>query len=439
MQNLLETRLGRSVAFFFLYITEGIPFGFTATAVVTQMRRQGMSASATGAFVAALYLPWSFKWIAGPIVDVCYSTRFGKRRLWILVCQLLMVATLMMGLGVDFTTQVRLFTLIIFVHNIFGAVQDVAIDALACETLPVEERGMVNGFMFAGAYLGNGLGGSGVLFLLPYVGDFRLTFPFVGMAVLLVTVFVNFRLKERKPEHEAPDQSEPRWAKIQRELLHYILTAKQAFFGTRLGLLGLIFALLPCGAYSLGMVLQSNLSVDIGLADVEIAWLTLCSTLLSAAGCVLGGWLSDRYGRRRCIGLFLASTSLPVFLLAAYLFHKGWIAPSHFQNDLDAASKVQLKAVFWGMCLSYALLHGLMYGTRTAFFMDLCNPAIAATQFTAYMALLNVVNAYTAQWQGASIDHFGYPITLVLDGSLGLICLAVLVFIKPAEKDQATR
>ena len=38
----------------------------------------------------------------------------------------------------------------------FGATQDIAIDALAVNTLPENERATANGFMFAGAYVGQG-------------------------------------------------------------------------------------------------------------------------------------------------------------------------------------------------------------------------------------------------------------------------------------------
>ena len=39
LPNLLATRLGRLSAFFFRYVTEGIPLGFGATAIATQLRR----------------------------------------------------------------------------------------------------------------------------------------------------------------------------------------------------------------------------------------------------------------------------------------------------------------------------------------------------------------------------------------------------------------
>ncbi len=435
MQNPLNTRTGRLVTFFFLYVTEGIPLGFTATAVATQMRRQGLGPAVIGSFVASLYLPWAWKWLAGPVVDVCYSDRFGKRRLWILSCQLLMVATLMAGVMVDFRTQIGLFTAIILVHNIFGAIQDVAIDALACETLPIDERGVVNGMMFAGAYLGNGVGGAGVLFLKPYLGDFRFAFLFVGLAILMVTVFITWRLREPKTTPKEPSEEESntdsRWHTIQKELKEYLITTGRAFFGSRLGFLGVVFALLPCGAFSLGLVLQNNLSVDIGLLDSEIAWLSFSSVILSALGCILGGRLSDRFGRRLCIGIFLASTSLPVLVLAAYLFQTDWEFSKRITETIDPDSVFQLVIMFWATCSVYSFVHGLMYGTRTALFMDICQPEIAATQFTAYMALLNVVIAYTASWQGESIERWGYATTLTLDAILGLLCLFILPFLKP--------
>src|SRR5438309_11309920 len=95
LPNLLATRRGRLAAFFFLYVTEGIPLGFAATAVATQLRRQGVGPAEIGAFVASFYLPWAFKWAFGPFVDVFRSRHFGHRRGWILLTQVMMAATLL--------------------------------------------------------------------------------------------------------------------------------------------------------------------------------------------------------------------------------------------------------------------------------------------------------------------------------------------------------
>src|SRR5438046_10443450 len=94
LPNLLATTKGRLAAFFFLYITEGIPLGFAAIAVATELRRRGVGPAEIGAFVASFYLPWAFKWAFGPFVDVFRSKRWGHRRGWILFTQIMMALTL---------------------------------------------------------------------------------------------------------------------------------------------------------------------------------------------------------------------------------------------------------------------------------------------------------------------------------------------------------
>jgi PAT family beta-lactamase induction signal transducer AmpG len=73
LPNLLATRAGRLVAFTLLYVTEGVPFAFAAIAMTTHMKRQGFDVAAIGYFSAAIFLPWGFKWLAGPFVDVIFS------------------------------------------------------------------------------------------------------------------------------------------------------------------------------------------------------------------------------------------------------------------------------------------------------------------------------------------------------------------------------
>ena len=107
LPDLLATRKGRLAAFFLLYVTEGIPLGFTATAIAAQMRRGGLGPAAIGAFVGSLYLPWAFKWAVGPFVDTFSSERFGRRRTWIFLMQIGMMATLLAAMSVDFVGQLK--------------------------------------------------------------------------------------------------------------------------------------------------------------------------------------------------------------------------------------------------------------------------------------------------------------------------------------------
>lgn len=427
--DLLATANGRLATFFLLYVTEGIPLGFTATAMATQMRRQGLGPVAIGAFVGSLYLPWAFKWIAGPFVDTFSSDRFGRRRVWILGTQIGMMATLLLALPLNLATEIGLLTLVILVHNAFSATQDVAIDALAVGVLPEHERGMANGFMFAGASVGQTIGGSGVLFLAEVV-PFATTYWFVVGAILLVTVFVVLPLREPPGPPRAPSPARP-LARVGRDLATFVRDAWRAFTGSRSALVGVVVALLPAGAYALSLALQSNLAVELGLSDHQVAVLNVWSTLIFAVSCVAGGWLSDRYGRRRMLALFIFLTVIPTLWLAWTMREAGWIMPI----DPTAPGRPQppdaLVWTFWAAVLAFNVFQGLYYGVRSALFMDVTTPAVAATQFTAYMALANLVTSYTAWWQGLSIVRWGYPATLCIDAIVGLIGLFLLPLMKP--------
>jgi hypothetical protein len=93
-RNVLDTKKGRLSTFGVLYVSEGIPLGFAAVAMAAYMRREGMDVAQVGAFVAAFYLPWAFKWAWAPLVDLVGLKRFGGRKAWIVLCQTLMILTL---------------------------------------------------------------------------------------------------------------------------------------------------------------------------------------------------------------------------------------------------------------------------------------------------------------------------------------------------------
>ena len=433
--NLLATKPGRMAAFFLLYMTEGIPLGFTAIAVATQMRRHGVGPAEIGAFMGSFYLPWAFKWAAGPIVDTLTVSRFGRKRFWILLMQLLMVVSLLVAMRVDFVRQLQLFTAIIFAHNMFGATQDVAIDALAVNVLPESERGMANGFMFSGAYFGQAIGGSGVLFLTPVMG-FQNTFLVVCAWILAVWLFVTLPLQEPVVERAAAAAGSA-FKRVTGEIGAFARDALRAFLGSRPALVGVLFALLPGGAYALGLALQSNLAVELGMDDAQVGALNLWSSLISAGFCVAGGWLSDRFGRRGTLAWTMAATAIPTLMLALSMREHGWIHSIPADAPNRPTPPAALVQMFWLTVLVYNVFQGLYYGIRTALFMDVTTPRVAATQFTGYMALMNLAISYSATWQGWAIEHWGYPLTLMADALFGLVCLACLPFMRVLPQPRA--
>jgi PAT family beta-lactamase induction signal transducer AmpG len=423
MTNLLATRRGKLTAFFLLYIAEGIPLGFTAVALAAQMRRQGVGPAAIGLFVGSLYLPWSWKWAMGPIVDLIYSDRLGRRRGWIVGCQAMMALTLLAAMPLDVRLQLGLITAIVLVHNLFAATQDVAIDALACGTLEEHERGVANGFMFAGSNLGKAVGGAGALFLSAYLG-FQSMFLFVAGAIFSIILLVSVRLKEPQTKNARLQDGAPPGT-IRSQVAGYGRAVLRAFFSTRAAAVGLVIALLPAGAYALGLALQSNLAVELGLSDTQIGTLSLVSTLCAAVGCIGGGKISDIFGRRRMLAIYIVASAIPTIALAVVMHRFGRTMPVDPTTGVRAAEP-GLLAAFWAATIFYNFAQGLIYGTQMALFMDVCTPAVAATQFTAYMSLQNFVTAYSAWWQGPAIERIGYPTTLFIDGLAGCCCLLLL-------------
>ena len=423
--DLLATRRGRLAAFFLLYITEGIPLGFAAVAIATELRRRGVGPAEIGAFVGSFYLPWAFKWAAGPFVDVFRSKRWGHRRGWILATQIGMVVTLAVLVFVPLPEGLALFTAILLVHNSFGAVQDVAIDSLAVNTLQEDERGLANGLMFAGAAIGQAVGGSGVLLLTAYI-PFRSTFLLVAASIALITVFVVLPMKERFVAAVAQAIEGSRMRAALTDMRVFAVQSFRSFVGTRGAYLGVFFSLLPAGAMSLGLALQTNLAVELGMNDDQVGALNFWTNLVSAGCMVIGGWLSDKLGRRITLAFYLAAMSLPVLYLMWILQQAGYIMPRPAGSPPIPGLIYQL----WVANLAYSVFQGLMYGTRSAIMMDVTNPRVAATQFTAYMAMMNLAIAFASTWQGVAIEAWGYPTTLLADAIVGPLCVLLLPALK---------
>lgn len=417
-RNALDTRLGRLLTFGALYVSEGIPLGFTAVAMAAYMRRGGLDVAQVGSFVATLYLPWAFKWAWAPLVDLVKLERFGGRRAWIALCLFAMIVTLVAAGRVDLVEQYRLVVVLVFIHNIFAAMDDVAIDSLAVTTLEPDERGRANGFMFAGAYLGQGLGGGGAMFVASFWG-FETALAYACALLVLVLAFVLLLVYDPAPVERAKAHAVALWRAAMRSVAHVASELYAGFVRSGRGpLIGILFALVPAGAMALTAAVGTTIQVDLGLEDADIGALNVYSTILSALGCVAGGWLGDRFGLRKMIAVFYAMTVLPALYMGIVLSGAdglGSLGITEFYLAYNAA----------------ALFTGLHYGLSAAVFMGLTNPAVAATQFTAFMALRNLVIAYTNGWQGLVVEASSYATVFYLDAALVTLPLVLLPFLTP--------
>lgn len=418
MNNALSSPFRRFLSFGILYIAEGIPVGFASVAMATYMRREGLDVAQIGAFIGMLYLPWGFKWAWAPLIDLLRLQRLGGRKAWIVGSLAAMILSLIAMALLDYKAHFGALLALVVIHNIFAATQDVAIDSLAVSTLQENERGTANGIMFGSAYLGMGLGGSLALMVLDRWG-FNVSLAYVCILLIAVLIYTLVMVND-------PDALIQRASSTEKLLKQIALAFKQllhemyiAMFRSGKGpMVGVVFALTPLGSMALMNVLGTTLKVDFGLSDTRVGELSLYTTVLSGLGCLIGGVLGDRFGLRKMIALFYVLSTLPVLYLA---YHWG---------D-DPATPSVSRATFYAVFMAAGLCNGLHYGINNAVYMGLTNPKIAATQFTAFMALSNLTIYYCNSWQGYVAENIDYVTVLYWDAALVMVPLLVLPFLTP--------
>jgi PAT family beta-lactamase induction signal transducer AmpG len=93
-KTLSGNRQRRSRLLCLLYFCQGTPWGFATIALLATLSEAGHSKADTATVVAMAILPWTFKFVWGPVIDSFRMPAFGIRRPWIAIAQLFMAVTL---------------------------------------------------------------------------------------------------------------------------------------------------------------------------------------------------------------------------------------------------------------------------------------------------------------------------------------------------------
>lgn len=397
--TLVSSRWLRLFTLCVLYFAQGVPWGFVTIALVAVLSEQGATTMQTGSLIALAGLPWTFKLAWGPMIDSFGLPSLGRRRPWIVLAQVSMAATLLIGVpATDVTSDTSLAALgtVLFLHNCFASLQDVATDALAIDVLPEEERGRANGLMWASKLVGISAGGVGLVLLTKSVGAQGAMRALA--ALMLVIALVPTLVLEREGERRfpwsarragpAPDRG--RRAPGQRSGPGVLLPALLRSLRTRSTFVGL-FVALGAGACC-AMVVPLNAQVftqRLGWsAETYAAAHATFGTAGKLLGAIGGGVLCSRLGSRRTFTLGALASAGTVGLFAA-------------------------TSAWWGLAayphkLYLTLLEASVATTGVAFLtlsMNLAWTAAAATQFTLYMTLSNVGRTVAPLLAGLGLSH----------------------------------
>lgn len=167
----------RAITMFFLGISAGLPILLIFSSLSLWLREAGVERSTVTYFSWAA-LGYSFKFIWAPLVDVLplpeLSKLFGRRRAWLLMSQLMVIASITAMACVDPANSKHALTLMAIAAVALGfssATQDIVIDAFRIESAPDSLQAALSATYIAGYRVGMIIAGAGALFLAQYLGS----------------------------------------------------------------------------------------------------------------------------------------------------------------------------------------------------------------------------------------------------------------------------
>lgn len=412
---LTESSVVRYVSLGILYVAQGLPVGLYMYAFPAYFAQNGLSPGVVGWFIGLIYVPWGLKLFAGPFMDRWAYLPMGRRRPWVLGAQLGTVTCIfLMGLIPDPLQNLTLLAGVCVAVNAFMAIQDVAVDGMAVDVLPIDQQSRANGVMYGGQALGVAAATAGGAWVLSKAGIGASSLLLAGAmaTAFLVPLLVRERPGERllpwtqgKPSEAALKLQLRGWRDIGRTLFRAVLlpssiVATFALFIHRAGD-GLASGMMPV------------LSVqELGWSDTTYSSLNASAKLVGALiGMFLGGWLADRFGRVRMIRIFALIAIALTALMAAF--------PTIWPETATVSSFV----------LTFSTLTTLFSIVFSATMMALCWKRVAATQFSLYMAISNMGISFGMWLIGPLHSSVGYRLMFLTVALFYVVVFVLMQFV----------
>ena len=420
--NLTDRPLLRIITLCILYVAQGIPYGFVTVTFASYLAEQGETVAAIASVTALSTLPWTFKFVWGPFMDRFGIPSMGRRRPWIIAAQLGMTLTILAMAFVDNPAEhLILIGWLVFVHNIFNSLQDVSVDALAVDLLRESERGRVNGFMYGSKYIGMFLGGA---FLSRMVADDGLGIAFTIQIIMLGGIMLfPLVIRERAGEKLLPwtrgKAQLPKDQQLASSVIQLFGFLKKAFSLRSTLLAGAIGLTIFIAGGILSPITNVLFIQDLGWTRIEFTDINGgYGVFLGLAGAIAGGFLADRFGPKRIvsIGCVILALSYATFGLSSPDSGILWFD----WTNRPAVVTYILIDTWMGSMISASLF---------AMYMTVSWPRVAATQFTAYMAILNMSTVIGLKTSGVISDSFSLPAIFVGAGILQLVVIGIFPFI----------
>ena len=418
-KTLVESYNARVFTLCALYVAQGIPWGFITVTFVTYLAAEGFAAKDLAMLLTLGTLPWSVKFLWGPVIDRYQYRPMGRRRPWILIAQTGMILLLtLMVFFIDVEKDVTTIAYMFLVYNIFTSLQDVSTDALAVDILKPQELEKVNGYMFTAKTLGGMIGGAGLGTIISYTGIRGALI--VQIPILLAIMMVPLYMRERPGEKLFP------WSEDSHLVLDESVSSNQNFRE----IIGKVKTAFSLKSTQLGILLSLFVSLSHFLIPLlpllflrELDWsqerfnatkggLVLIITMF---GYLAGGYLGKKFGGKSVI---IYSTTIGALVTAFWGLTESWWGSEFYLVFIWSLAEFMMAIVSISI---YSLMMRITWSE------------VGGTQFTGYMAMMNLSAIIGYQIAAPLSARFDYPTLFLIAAVFETLIIATALFIDPDE------
>ena len=364
-----------------LGFASGLPYMLVFSTLSAWLRDVGISLTEIG-FFAWLVLTYSLKFLWAPLVDrysIPLLGQLGKRKGWILLCQIIIVIALIGMSSVDPISNLKLLAIFAFMAAFFGSIQDIAIDALRIEMADNKEQGNLAASYQLGYRIAILVATSIALI---FADQFDWSYVYQFMSLLMVLGVVGVLISHEPKNHEIAI------VRIDQALIQSF----QDFF-SRFGIWAASLILLLISTYRLTDIVMGPMAMpfylDMGFTKTEIGALVKTVALAtSILGFFVGGYLIKK--------LALTSSLLigGVSVLITNLF---------FAIVANLEADISLLSLIVGLD-SFAA--GLVGTINIAFLTSLVSKKYTAVQYAMLTSFMMLPGKFFSGFSGMLADYY---------------------------------
>ncbi|MEO8674740.1 MAG: MFS transporter [Casimicrobiaceae bacterium] len=395
----VTARSSHPIVYLFLIVPFGAMGGYLSVAIGYQLTQAGVSVGEVAALVAASYIPQTWKFLWAPVVDLTLS----RKRWYVLAGLVTALGIFAMGIVPTDAKSLPLMYAAVLIASTATTFLAMAAESLLVYNSSPEQKGRASGWFQAGNLGGNGLGGGAGLWLGETLPD-----PWMAGAALAIACALCIGALRFVPEPPPMRRA----GHIGRTLLAVLADLWQVV-RARAGFLALLICFLPIGSGA-AQGLWGAIADDWHASAGTVALVTgVFGGIVSAIGCIAGGYGSDRLDRKTAYALYGLLMALCAVAMA--------LAP-------------RIESMYIVFTLAYAFIQGLTYAAFTAVVLEAIGHGAAATKYNVFASLSNMPIAYMTVVDGWAHERWGAAGLLNVEAAFGVVGIVVFIAIAMATR-----